>query len=442
MATGEEEAEKIFLLSDTLIERSRIYFPEDYEGFLDSIRQMSLFEATESIIRFFRLGDYSWNVPFLNTFQDYVISFTSNKNADSQSFLDWWEETGKKKSVVLPGNQDAIRILTIHKSKGLEFKVVILPFLSWNLDHLSAKQPILWVKPDTPPFNDLGIIPVKYSKELISTIFADYYREEKYSVYLDNINLLYVALTRAKDALYGFSVDNPRSENSIAGLLKNAITMIPSVNAEVVFNINSFYDNENQVLEYGKIPENRRETTENINQISSNYHVSRTIESLKLKLHGENYFSSGSIAIRKKINYGKLMHEVFEGINTPAEISMAVRKLVLEGKLADGESADIEKRVHSLISLPQVADWFIPDNKVLTEAGILLPTGITRRPDRVIFKDGKTTIIDFKFGEENPHYIEQVDKYRHLLLDMGYKDIDAFIWYVDKNLIVSVHVSS
>ncbi|MGA2405547.1 MAG: UvrD-helicase domain-containing protein [Bacteroidales bacterium] len=442
MATGEEEAEKIFLLSDTLIERSRIYFPEDYEGFLDSIRQMSLFEATESIIRFFRLGDYSWNVPFLNTFQDYVISFTSNKNADSQSFLDWWEETGKKKSVVLPGNQDAIRILTIHKSKGLEFKVVILPFLSWNLDHLSAKQPILWVKPDTPPFNDLGIIPVKYSKELISTIFTDYYREEKYSVYLDNINLLYVALTRAKDALYGFSVDNPRSENSIAGLLKNAITMIPSVNAEVVFNINSFYDNENQVLEYGKIPENRRETTENINQISSNYHVSRTIESLKLKLHGENYFSSGSIAIRKKINYGKLMHEVFEGINTPAEISMAVRKLVLEGKLADGESADIEKRVHSLISLPQVADWFIPDNKVLTEAGILLPTGITRRPDRVIFKDGKTTIIDFKFGEENPHYIEQVDKYRHLLLDMGYKDIDAFIWYVDKNLIVSVHVSS
>ena len=136
------------------------------------------------------------------------------------------------------------------------------------------------------------------------------------------------------------------------------------------------------------------------------------------------------------------MHEVFEGINTPADTSMAVRKLVLEGKLADGESADIEKRIYSLISLPQVADWFIPDNKVLTEAEILLPTGIKRRPDRVIFKDGKTTIIDFKFGEENPHYVEQVDKYRHLLLDMGYKDIDAFIWYVDKNLIVSVHVSS
>ena len=79
------------------------------------------------------------------------------------SFLDWWETTGSGKSVVLPGNQNAMRILTIHKSKGLEFKVVILPFLSWNLDHMPSKQPFLWVKPGTEPFNDIGVVPVKYS---------------------------------------------------------------------------------------------------------------------------------------------------------------------------------------------------------------------------------------------------------------------------------------
>jgi ATP-dependent helicase/nuclease subunit A len=77
----------------------------------------------------------------------------------------------------------------------------------------------------------------------------------------------------------------------------------------------------------------------------------------------------------------------------------------------------------------------------MNEAGILLPSGNTRRPDRVIFKDGKTIIIDFKFGEENPHYTEQVNQYRHLLIDMGYKNTEAFIWYVDKNLIVSADVS-
>ena len=187
MATGHEEAEKVSLQKEKLIEKSRDYFPDGYEDFLERIRQMPLFEASESIIGFFNLGAYAWNVPFLNTFQDYIINFTGSKNADIRSFLEWWEESGKKKSVVLPGNQDAMRILTIHKSKGLEFKVVILPFLSWSLDHLPSKQPVLWVKPDKPPFNDLGILPVKYGKELANTVFADYYKEEKYSVYLDNV---------------------------------------------------------------------------------------------------------------------------------------------------------------------------------------------------------------------------------------------------------------
>jgi ATP-dependent exoDNAse (exonuclease V) beta subunit len=437
MAIGNKDAEKISLVSAELIQRSREYFPDGYEDFLDRIRQMPLFEATESIISFFRLGDYSWNVAFLNTFQDYIVSFIGNRNADIQSFIDWWTETGVKKSVVLPGNQDAMRILTIHKSKGLEFKIVILPFLSWNLDHLSSKQPILWVKPETSPFNDLGIVPVKYSKELINTVFAEYYKEEKYSVYLDNINLLYVALTRAKEVLYGFSVDNPKSDNTIAGVLKNAITSVPSFQGVPELNLNSNYNSENKVFELGKIPENNKKTNDKLNLSASQYCVSKSMESLKLKLHGENYFSSENVSLRKRINYGKLMHEVFEGINTRADISGAVRKLVLEGKLADEESADIEKRVNVLISIPQVAEWFISDNKVLTEAGILLPSGITRRPDRVIFKDGKTTIIDFKFGEENSHYTEQVDLYRNLLIDMGYNNIDAFIWYVDKNKIVS-----
>ena len=437
LARGDEEADKAPLISDKLIEGSRVYFPEGYEGFLDIVRQMPLFEATESIIRFFGIGEYSWNVAYLNTFQDYIVSFTRNKNADIQSFLDWWEASGKKKSVVLPGNQDAMRILTIHKSKGLEFKVVILPFLSWNLDHISSKSPILWVKPTIAPFNELGIVPVKYNKELSNTIFADYYKEEKYSVYLDNINLLYVALTRAKDAIYGFSVDNPKSNSTIAGVLKNAITLNTSVPGSSGFILNSFYSGEKRVFEYGEMPENIRKPTDNMNLISLTYHVSREMESLKLKLHGENYFSSDKIELRKKINYGKLMHEVFEGINTPSDISFAVRNLVLEGKLPEEESAGIEKRVNSLISSPQVAGWFMSGNNVMTEAGILLQSGNTRRPDRVIFKDGKTIIIDFKFGEENPHYAEQVDQYRRLLIDMGYSNIEAFIWYVDKNKIVS-----
>jgi ATP-dependent exoDNAse (exonuclease V) beta subunit len=437
LAKGDEDAENASLISKNLIEGSKVYFPEGYETFLEKVKQLPLFEAVESIIGFFRLGDYSFNVAYLNTFQDFIVSFTGNKNPDIQSFLDWWESTGTKKSVVLPGNQEAIRILTIHKSKGLEFRVVILPFLSWELDHLPSKQPFLWVRAREEPFNELGIVPVRYSKNLTGTIFSDYYKNEKYSVYLDNINLLYVAFTRAKDVIYGFSVSNPRSENSIAASLFNAIISETGMPETSGFKPSDFYDKENRVFEFGEVPEHKKDTVDNLSLTSSEYKVSQSMGSLKLKLHGENYFSSENVELREKINYGKLMHEVFEGIDTFADISFAVRKLVLEGKLPAEESAAIESRMNLLIKTPEVAEWFITGNEVLKEAGILLTTGNSRRPDRVVIKDGKAIIIDFKFGGENSIYIEQVNLYRSLLADMGYRNIEAYIWYVDKNKIVS-----
>ncbi len=437
LAKGDTKADTVSLISEKLVEISKNYFPDGYESFLDKIMQMTLFEATEGIIRFFHLGDLTWNVPYLNTFQDYIVSFAGSKNSDIQSFLDWWTTTGSRKSVVLPGNQEAMRILTIHKSKGLEFKVVILPFLSWNLDHIASKQPVIWVKPDAYPFNELGIVPVKYGRDLSETIFESYYKEEKYSVYIDNINLLYVALTRARDAIYGFSVDNPRSQSTIAGVLKNAITKGSILNDDPGKNLSSYYNSEEKIFEYGEMPDNKVITKTATGLTASKYIVSKELDSLKLKLHGENYFSSGNIEVQRKINYGKLMHEVFEGINTSADIHLAVNSLVLEGKLPEEESTDLEKKIYSLINSPEVADWFLPGNEVVTETGILMSSGDVRRPDRVIFRDGKTIIIDFKFGEESPHYSEQINMYRHLLGEMGYSNIEAYIWYVDKNLIVS-----
>ena len=437
LAEGKPEAETVSLVSDKITETSGKFFPAGYEDFLDRLKQLPLFEATESIIGFFRLGEAPENVAYLNTFQDYVVSFTGSKSGDLQSFLDWWETTGSRKSVVLPGNQNAMRILTIHKSKGLEFKVVILPFLSWNLDHIASKQPFLWFKPESAPFDDIGVVPVKYSSDLSKTWFDKSYAEEKHSAYVDNINLLYVALTRAKEVIYGFSPDDPKTENSIARILKNAIISDTSAIETADFRISRFYDKVTHVFELGDVPEKQREEQTETDFHSGKYVVSQAMDSLKLKLHGENYFSSGEKEVRERINYGKLMHEIFEGIKTASDISGSVRKLVLEGKLTEEESAELEKRVDNLIGSPGVEEWFQPGIEILTEAGILLPSGITKRPDRVIFKDGKTVIIDFKFGEESDHYLTQVNQYRKLMTEMGYSDIKAVIWYVDKNLIVS-----
>jgi ATP-dependent exoDNAse (exonuclease V) beta subunit len=407
--------------------------PENYLEKISSLREIPLFEAVEQIIDFFGLGKYSWNVAYLNTFQDHVLGFMSNGNPDIKSFLEWWEASGSGKSVVLPDQQDAMRILTIHKSKGLEFNAVIVPFLSWGLDHSPFKQPLLWVKPTVPPFDELGIVPVKCNKDLGETIFASYFRNEKFSAHLDNLNLLYVALTRAKDVLYGFSVNNPKGNNTIAGILKNAFTCSSEDSA-----LHRFYDTERNLFEKGQIPEKKKDEQRYYDITASLYNVCTKTDSLRLKLHGENYFSSSEASVRQKINYGKLMHEVFEGIDTVSDINTAVRKLVLEGKLPEEDALSMEQKINNLVAEPLISEWFSPENMVLKETGILLKTGNIRRPDRVIFRDGKATIIDFKFGSENKNHIEQVSLYRNLLKDMGYTNTDAFLWYVDKNKIVTV----
>lgn len=419
---------------DVTAEEDEKLLPEYWEAMLPDLNRIALFEAVEKIISFFGLGQYSFNVAYLNAFQDCVMRFATGNTPDIRSFLEWWAETGSKKSLSVPGNHDAIRILTIHKSKGLEFSVVILPFISWNLDHRPGKQPLLWVRPNVAPFNELGVVPVKCVKDLTGTIFSEHYFEERQSVFLDNLNLLYVAFTRAKDVLIGYS--GLKSGNNTAGsLLYEAFTTGTVFEKEP--RLNSFFNKESNVFEYGEIPASMVQKKKEESEISiREYPVSMSMGSLRLKLHGENYFSAENEDVRKKINYGKLMHEVFEGIVTSTDVHEAVNNLVLEGKLPKEEAETLENKINHLISIPEVSGWFARGNNVLRETGILLPSGNIRRPDRVIISRGKPTVIDFKFGEESDHHLEQVQLYRSLLNDMGFSEVDARVWYVDKNKIV------
>jgi CRISPR/Cas system-associated exonuclease Cas4 (RecB family) len=438
LATGSENAGLASLDRDRLSGGTVDDFPSGYEKFLDGIKNSPLFQITENIISFFDLGSHPWNVAYLNAFQDLVLIFTGSRNSGMQAFLDWWETTGQYKSVVLPGNQDAARVLTIHKSKGLEFRVVILPFLSWDLDHKSTMQPFLWVTPKLQPFSDLGIIPVKYSKGLLETVFETDYLEEKFSVYLDNVNLLYVAMTRAKEAIYGFAPADISRESCIAGVIRDAFNDTDKMQVPGTVCLNDYFDNEKNIFEYGRLEGNEKSVWGKTDITLLEYPVYFGMKSLNIKLHWENYFSVSGREKREKINYGKLMHEVFERIKTSDDVKKAVGMLVNEGQISASEFAGIEKNVTGLISSPQVSEWFLPGNTVLTESEILTPSGFIRRPDRVIIRDGKTVVVDFKFGEENPHHIRQVAQYRTLLSEMGYDPVESFIWYIDSNIIVRV----
>jgi superfamily I DNA/RNA helicase len=439
LCTGNDPVLTGFVMMDDPEKESEKFFPADYKYFLGKIRQMPLFEAVENIILFFGLGSFPENTAYLTTFQDCVLEFSGSMSADITTFLEWWVTTGSKKSVVLSDQQDSMRVMTIHKSKGLQFKVVILPFISWNLGH-GRKNPILWLNPNRPPFNKIGLVPVKYKGDLQYSHFADNYNEESYSALVDNLNLIYVAFTRAIDCLYGFCPVKTQSSSLSAVLLETLKLETQISKDKPGLNLKHFFNNEKMTFSCGEIPGNVpvEKLVKDRRIESGGYFVSRGINGLHLKFHGENWLMKLAEDQRSRLNYGRIMHEVFESIATSGDISHAVNKMVLEGKITETDRPEIEERTLKVISDPKIKDWFKPGLKVMNEAEILTAEGTAKRPDRVIILDDKVIVVDFKFGAEKREYINQVNNYRRLLLGMGYPMVEAFLWYVDNNKIINV----
>ncbi|EJW98415.1 ATP-dependent helicase, partial [gut metagenome] len=134
-----------------------------------------------------------------------VSEFVESERGDMGRFINWWDEIGCRKTIATPDGQNAIRILTVHKSKGLGFKAVIIPFGDWEIDHKPNKSVIIWCHPEVSPFNRLRLVPVRYGASLGETIFARDYFKERLHAFIDNLNTLYVAFTRSKEELVVFS---------------------------------------------------------------------------------------------------------------------------------------------------------------------------------------------------------------------------------------------
>lgn len=440
LATGKDISIADSLLvnySDDIAEK---FFPVGFDLLKDEIKHFSLFESVERIIRFFSLGSYSGNSAYLNSFQDCVLEFSASNSSETPAFLEWWKTTGSKRSMVLSEQNDSVRVITIHKSKGLQFRAVILPFLTWQLNH--EKNPIIWIRPETAPFNKLGLVPVKYRKSLLNSHFAEAYKEEMFSSVVDNINLIYVAFTRAVDCLIGFCPGNGGSRSQTVGLL-----LKEAMNAETqpqsdrpVIPLRLYLNDIRSTFTLGQIPERIIDRTlSKTGEVSvPGYEVSISLNRLKLKFHGADFLVAMPEAQAVKLNYGRLMHEVFSLISTAEDIHSAVMKLVLEGKIPDSQRVGLENRIMEAVSAPEVREWFKTGATVIKEADILLPSGSSRRPDRIILKNDMAIIVDFKFGGEKQGYINQVNSYRKILIEMGYKNVEAFLWYVDINKIIAV----
>jgi ATP-dependent exoDNAse (exonuclease V) beta subunit len=422
-------------------------FTDEQEKTINRLIRQPLYETVEGFVRLFSEKFPENEQVFLQAFMDLVSEFTKKESADIGRFLSWWNESGKNKTIATPDGQDAIRILTVHKSKGLGFRAVIMPFGDWEMDHSNkaGKLNILWCKPNVPPFDNLKVVPIKYSSALAETIFAKDYFKEKLYAYIDNLNTFYVALTRAKEEMIIFSPKPKKPKktgeaikiNSIASALWSALqTYVPDTRqGEKLISLPESLDEENGVFELGEWFETSYSESDGktSDELPMSHFVSISPDDrLQLRLHGRDLTFSD-----KKRKYGVLMHDVLSDIITKSDINIAVEQYASTGIMDEEEAAKMKTHLEELLSKDEVQEWFDPSAKVLNETDILIGDGNTKRPDRVIIKSGKVIVIDYKFGEkESKSYLSQVKKYVNLIKEMGYKDVTGYIWYVELDKIV------
>lgn len=404
--------------------------PELFSRRKAMLKKMPLFELTESLIELFSLGKATGELSYLQSFQDLVLEFSSRERNDIGVFLEWWDEVKAKKSIQVSGEVDAVQILTVHKSKGLQFKYVIIPFCAWDLDHGFGRNINLWVKSEEAPFDKAGYLPVKYSSTLDETLFAEYYQEERSRTYLDNLNLLYVALTRAEHGLIVMASDG--GKKNVGRLLFDGL--------QQSIELQGGWDRSTQTWQAGEwtpVIEKGPPLTSVPIELTI-YPSASWREQLVIRQTSKGYFQKTENETVERIRNGIHIHTILSKVKYKEEWLRVMEKLVDEGLISIDEKPRIMELMEELLTNPLISSWFSEPWKVRTEVPVILPGGGDHRIDRLLTHERKAVIIDYKTGEPTKSDQRQVLEYIDILHSMQFIEVEGFLLYTKTGDVVSV----
>lgn len=434
----------IFISSDDIIK----LLPRDYTEYMDELVVMPLYELTERLYSIFGLNRIEGQSAYISTFYDHMLTFIQDNSADITGFVNEWESRLCSKTI--QSDQIAgIRLISIHKSKGLEFDNVIIPFCDWTLEKTNGN--IIWCSPQQEPYNQLPLVPVDYSRKgMVGTVYENDYFDEYLQNCVDNLNLLYVAFTRASHNLFVIGRRDASGSRSI--LIQNSI---PSL-MEQLDGV-EFYEGEEKdqsiIFNYGQLSVSSKSPSD---VKSANVFI-QPVENLNVAI--ETF--SGKVSFKQSnksreftmpdneidteheeyITTGNILHNIFSSIRTTADIDNALNKLEIDGVISNPER--ISDMLRKRLKNPHVANWFSERWELYNECSILAvdkTSGevVTRRPDRVMTDGNEIIVVDFKFGRPRDEYYAQVREYMSLLAGMGYKKTKGYLWFVYSNKIEEV----
>ncbi len=425
----------------------------------EQLLQMPLFDLTERLFTEFRLGEIEemkQQSAYVCAFYDQLNSFLTDNSSDIDSFLEEWDNSIHEKSIH-SDSIDGIRLITIHKSKGLEFDHVVMPFCDWTLE----KSNTIWCSPQEEPYSELPLVPVDFSaKQMKGSIYEEDYHHEHLQNVVDNLNLLYVAFTRASHSLFVLAKRGTAAsrssiiEQSLPEVKKELSSLSPSVTLE---GCDSDAKTSDILFEYGDLAtsvpkKEKKEKKASTNvftmpQESITIDIAATPELPEFRQSNKSRdFIEGDEEEEQQKHYikmGTVMHSLFSTIHHADDVEGALRQLELDGVLYDENISreKVEKMVRKRLETPMVKDWFSQRWTVFNECAILsVEDGKVKehRPDRVMRREGETVVVDFKFGKPKEEHHRQVRQYMDLLSGMGHENVRGYLWYVYPNRIEEV----
>ena len=452
-------------LNTVLINQVEDYLPAGFMLQTADLRLMPLYELLEKLFVLFDMKELAEQDAYLCAFYDVVTEYLQKNSSELTAFITQWDETLHAKTIP-SGEISGVRILSIHKSKGLEYHTVLIPFCDWAMEN-ETNNHLIWCsvsdkQKDLAPFNKLDLVPVNYSKAMADSIYQDSFLEERLQLWVDNLNLLYVAFTRASKNLI---IWGKVKSNAVSELLYESIGKLENIEMKGFAPKSDEETEEHQDEEGGtdtvaeqyefgtRSKSEEKQTESSTNRLLTAptpipIHLESIENEIEFKQSNRSAdFIRGDEEESKQEQYihqGQLLHHLFASIGTEEDLPNAIEQLCFEGVLeSTAQEEEIRRLASWALNNPKVKDWYSGEWELFNECSIIYPDEDgklqTRRPDRVMVKDDEVVVVDFKFGKKRPEYLVQVQEYISLLSEMGYTHITGYLWYVFANQLEEVN---